>query len=124
MDWEPVSREQLTLYQAYIDTFTRLRARLLGISCDHVYSHVAFAREAQLGFPLLSDSQPCGQVARQYGVWREAHGVSARALFVLDRQHVIRFGKTYPDVLNPGVDDPLTTLEALASGGDQDDAGG
>jgi len=115
MDWEGVSREQLTLYQNYIDTFTRLGARLLGISIDHVYSHEAFAHDAQLRFPLLSDFQPRGQVARQYGVFREAQGVSARALFVLDHQRIIRFSKAYPDQLNPGVEELLTTLEALAA---------
>jgi alkyl hydroperoxide reductase subunit AhpC len=114
MDWEPVSREQLTLYQAYIDTFVRLEARLLGISCDHVYSHDSFARDARIHFPLLADIQPRGLVARQFGVFREAQGVSARALFVLDRQRVVRFGKAYPDALNPGIDELLTTLEALS----------
>jgi peroxiredoxin len=113
LDWEPVSREQLMLYQAYTDAFDRLRARLLGISCDHVYSHDAFARDAHIDFPLLADFQPRGGVARQYGVFREAQGVSARALFVLDRQRVIRFSKAYPDQLNPGVDEVLTALEGL-----------
>ena len=46
MDWEPVSREQLTLYQAFIDAFNRLGAHVLGISADHVPSHQAFARAA------------------------------------------------------------------------------
>ena len=114
MDWEPVSREQLRLYQAYADAFDRLGARLLAISIDHVHSHEAFARDAQLHLPLLADFQPRGLVARRYGVYREARGVSARALFVLDAQRVIRFSKAYPDQLNPGVDALLTTLENLA----------
>lgn len=114
LDWEPVSREQLTLYQLYTDSFHRLGARLLGISVNHVYCHEAFARDAQLHFPLLADFHPRGQVARQYGVWREALSVSARALFILDQQRVIRFGKAYPDQLNPGVNELLTTLEELA----------
>lgn len=122
MDWEPVSREQLILYQLYTDAFDRLGARLLGISCDHVYSHAAFAREAQVRFPLLADVQPRGAVARRYGVYREAQGVSARALFVLDRRGAIRLGEDYPDALNPGVDDLLTTLEALAAEDDEDEA--
>jgi peroxiredoxin len=120
LDWEPVSHEQLMLYQAYADAFDRLGARLLGISADHLYSHQAFARDAQLRFPLLADDQPRGLVAHQYGVWRAAQGVGARALFVLDRQRVIRFSKVYPDALNPGVDELLTTLEALALGGAED----
>jgi alkyl hydroperoxide reductase subunit AhpC len=48
-------------------------------------------------------------------VYREEQGVSARALFVLDQRHVIRFSKAYPDALNPGIDELLATLEALAS---------
>lgn len=115
MDWEPLAREQLVLYQKFADEITRLGARLLGISVDSVYCHAAFARDAHLRFPLLADFQPRGRVAQQYGAYREGHGVSARALFVLDRQGIIRFGQTYPDYFNPGVDDLLSTLEALAA---------
>jgi peroxiredoxin len=115
MDWECVSREQLTLYEAYAGDFARLGAHLLAISVDHAFSHEAFARDAHLHFPLLADFQPRGRVAHHYGVYREAVGMSARALIVLDRQHVIRFSKAYPDELNPGVDELLTTLEALSS---------
>ncbi|MGZ3581514.1 MAG: redoxin domain-containing protein [Ktedonobacterales bacterium] len=113
-DWELVSREQLTLYQDFADEFDRLGARLLGISVDHVYSHEAFARTTQISFPLLADFQPRGATARRYGVYRQADGVCARALFVLDSQHVVRFSKAYPDALNPGVGELLTTLEAIA----------
>jgi peroxiredoxin len=115
MDWEPLSRDQLVLYQKFADEFARLGARLLGISVDSVYCHAAFAREAQLRFPLLADFQPRGEVARRYGVYRDEQGMSARTLFVLDRQCVIRFSHAYPDFLNPGVDDLLTTLEALTT---------
>jgi peroxiredoxin len=116
MDWEPVSAEQLALYQDYASDFDRLGARPLAISCDHVHSHQAFAREAQLSFPLLADFQPRGAVARRYGVYREGAGVGARSLFVLDRRGVIRFGRAYPDALNPGVDELLTALETLVAG--------
>jgi peroxiredoxin len=115
MDWEPVSREQLALFQTYAADFGRLEASVLGISVDHVHSHAAFARDAGLRFPLLADFQPRGRVARRYGVYRAAQGVCARALFVLDARRVIRFSRAYPDPLNPGVDALLTTLETLAA---------
>ena len=114
-DWEPVSREQLTLYQEYAGEFARYGASLVGISVDQTWSHAAFAADAQLGFPLLADFQPRGAVARTYGVYRPRDGESARALFVLDHAGIIRFGQVYPDQLDPGVDGILTTLEALAS---------
>jgi len=119
MDWEPVSREELTLYEDYATDFARLGAQVVGISVDHAYSHEAFARTARLRFPLLADFQPRGAVARRYGVYHPRLGVSARALFVLDGRRIIRFSAAYPDLLNPGVDDVLTTLEAL----DQDPTG-
>lgn len=114
MDWEPVSRDQLVLYQKFAHEIAQLGAHLLGISVDSAYCHAAFAREAQLRFPLLADFQPRGEVARRFGVYRDGQGASARALFVLDRQGRIRFSRAYPNFLNPGVDDMLTTLEALA----------
>jgi peroxiredoxin len=115
LDWEPLSRDQLILYQKFSHEFEQLGARLLGISVDHVYCHAAFARDAQLRFPLLADFQPRGRVARRYGVFRQAEGLSARALFVLDQHRRIRFSQAYPDFFNPGVDDILTTLETIAS---------
>lgn len=115
LDWEPVSREQLALCQHYAEEFDRFGAWLLGISIDHCLSHAAFARDAQVGFPLLADFHPRGAVARRYGVYREEQGIAARALFVVDCQAIIRFSQAYSDQLNPGVDDLLTTLEVMAA---------
>lgn len=114
LDWEPVSREQLTLYETYTNKFTRLGASLLGISVDHAWSHIALAHDARITFPLLADFQPRGAVARAYGAYRVRQGVSARALFIVDRVGIIRFGQHYPDLVNPGVDGILTALEAIA----------
>jgi peroxiredoxin len=117
-DWEAVTREQLTLYQQQASDFARLDARLLGISADHVWSHMAFAHDARIQFPLLADVQPRGAVARAYGVYRSGVEASARSLFVLDRQGVIRMRKVYPDQLNPGAHGVLRALEALAAAQD------
>src|SRR3712207_8511347 len=68
-DWEPVSREQLALYEEYAPAFRDLRADVVGISTDGIWSHAAFAREAGIRFPLLADSHPKGAVARAYGVY-------------------------------------------------------
>jgi len=116
-DWEPVSREQLMLYQEYLPAWGRLQADLVGLSTDHLWSHAAFARDAQLRFPLLADCCPAGAVARAYGVYQERAGHSGRALVVLDEQGVIRWSRAYPLRVNPGVDGILCALEALGPGG-------
>ena len=114
-DWEPVSRQQLTLYQEHLAAFSRLGAVLLAISTDHVWCHGAFARAVGLGYPLLADAHPHGAVSRAYGVYDEQTGSSARTLFVLDEHGIIRWSYTCPAALNPGVDGILTALEALGA---------
>src|SRR5258708_2040226 len=81
-DWSPVCSDQTSLYNELLPEFRRFDATLLGISVDGVWCHVAFAKDRKLGFPLLADFEPKGQVARAYGVYRKNDGFSERALFV------------------------------------------
>ncbi|HEX6509327.1 MAG TPA: redoxin domain-containing protein [Chloroflexota bacterium] len=113
--FEPVSREQLPLYQDFLPKFEEFSAQLVGISADHAWCHAAFAEDAGIRFPLLSDMPPQGTVSRLYGVYREQEERTGRALFVIDRGGIIRFSRSYPDLLNPGVDDPLTVLEGMSA---------
>ena len=65
---------------------------MLGISCDSIASHRAFADETGgIDFPLLSDFWPHGRVAREYGVLDEERGHPRRSAFVIDRHGVIRW---------------------------------
>ncbi len=127
-DWEPVSREQLVLYQEYAPVFRVLRADTVGISTDGIWSHEAFAREAGLRFPLLVDSQPKGLVARAYGVYLEQEDLSSRALFIIDEEGLIRWSQSYPILVNPGVNDLLRALQKMGTAEDttlrQTDEGG
>jgi len=91
LDWSPACSDQLSLYQAELDTFEDMNASLLGISVDSLYSHGAWCAVRQISFPLLADFHPKGEVARQYQVWREGDGFSERALYVIDPQGVIRY---------------------------------
>lgn len=114
-DWEPVSREQLALYQEYLPAFLDLHAEVIGISTDGIWCHAAFAREIGIRFPLLADSYPKGAVARAYGVYLERKDSSNRALFVIDEQGTIRWSQAYPGLVNPGVDGVLCALEVMGA---------
>jgi peroxiredoxin len=48
----------------------------LGISVDGVWSHLAFAKDRNLRFPLLADFEPKGKVARTYHVYRAKDGTA------------------------------------------------
>ena len=89
-DWSPVCGDQMVLYNEVLAMFAEYDAQLLGISVDGIWSHKAFTDDRKLRFPLLSDFEPKGEVARLYGVYREASGTSERAIFVLDKEGIVR----------------------------------
>jgi peroxiredoxin len=113
-DWSPVCTDQLSLYQELMPEFERLRANLAGISVDSRWSHLAFAKDRHLRFPLLADFEPKGDVSRAYGVYRAQDGTSERALFVVDPEGVVSWSYVSPKDVNPGADGILRALEDLA----------
>ena len=113
-DWSPVCGDQLALYNEVLPEFKKHQAQVLGISVDGIWSHLAYSKDRKLKFPLLSDFEPKGEVARKYGVFRSSAGVAERALFVLDPQGTIRWSHVSPIGINPGADGILAALEDLA----------
>ncbi len=112
-DWSPVCGDELALLNEVRDDIHRLGAQIVGISVDNVWCHIAYARDRHLHFPLLSDFEPKGKVAREYGVYREQDGVCERALFVVDAEGVIRWSYVSPVGINPGVDGIFSALESI-----------
>ena len=64
-------------------------------------------------FSLLTDFEPKGAVARQYGVYREGDGVCERALFVIDADGLVRWSYVSPVGVNPGADGIIAALEEI-----------
>ena len=103
----------MALYNEILTEFQRFDAELLGISVDGAWCHIAFSHDRRLRFPLLSDFEPKGGVARRFGVYREPDGTTERALFVIDAAGVIRWSHVSPIGINPGADGILRALESL-----------
>ncbi len=75
-----------------LSIFEGYNTQVLGISVDHVPCLVAWADSlGGVSFPLLSDFWPHGKVAKAYGVFRESEGRSERALFIIDKQGIVRY---------------------------------
>jgi alkyl hydroperoxide reductase subunit AhpC len=83
---------------------------------------MAYAKTNKLHFPLMSDFEPKGAVARTYGVYSQSAGVCERALFVIDSDGVIRWSYVSPMGVNPGADGILNALEALPSSKEKSNA--
>ena len=116
-DWSPVCSDQLALYQELLPEFKKFNAELVGISVDGIWSHLAFARDRNLHFPLLADFEPKGEVARTYQVYRATEGTSERALYVIGADGIVRWSYVSPVGVNPGADGILRALEGLEEGG-------
>lgn len=75
---------ELTALQQSLAGFRQAGARVLAISTDTPYALRVFADQLGLGFDLLSDFWPHGEVAKAYGVFDEELGCAVRGSFVLD----------------------------------------
>ena len=114
-DWSPVCGDQLALYNELLPEFKKHHAKMLGISVDAIWCHLAYGKDRKLHFPLLSDFEPKGEVARKYGVYRKSSGIAERALFVVDPEGIIRWSYVSPIGVNPGADGILEALEELSA---------
>lgn len=112
-DWSPTCGDQIGLYNEILPEFQKFGAELLGISVDGPWSHKAYAEARNLHFKLLSDFEPKGAIAKLYGAYRSADGLSERALFVIDKNGVITWSYLSPIQENPGADGILEALESL-----------
>ncbi len=112
-DWIPICGNLLAHYNKIMPQFKQHQARLLGISVDSYWSHMAFSKNNDLGFPLLSDFDPKGSVAKAYGVFDTDTGMSLPALFVINPQGRVHWShlSLYEDV--PGTRELLDTLDLL-----------
>ncbi len=88
--WTPVCSDQWPGYNIVKTLFDENEAVLLGITVDNIPTLYAWTKQmGDLWFPVLSDFWPHGAVADRYGVLR-SDGVSERALFVIDKEGVLR----------------------------------
>jgi peroxiredoxin len=112
-DWSPVCGDQMALYNETLRFFEKNNAQLIGISVDSKWCHAAFSEQRSLNFPLLADFEPKGNVSRQYDAFDDKKGECKRALYVIDKDGIIRWSYLSPIDENPGADGILEALEQL-----------
>lgn len=112
-DWSPVCSDEMALYNETLKFFSKHNAQLLGVSVDSKWCHLAFSKHNKFHFPLFSDFEPKGMVAKLYGVYDEKVGECQRALYVLDEKGIIQWNYLSPTGISPGADGILEALEKL-----------
>jgi len=100
-----VCTTEMCTFRDRFDSLNSMNAQVLGVSVDGIFAQKAFSDANNLNFPLLSDFNR--ETVEAYGValpnfaGMEGYTASERAVFVIDRNGVIRF-KWVGE--NPGVE--------------------
>jgi len=90
-----------------------MNTQVLGISVDSGPCLKAWAESlGGITYPLLSDFYPHGQVAQTFGVLR-AEGYSERAIFVVDKQGIVRYVDVHDIDQQPDNEELFRVLEKL-----------
>lgn len=112
--WTSVCRDQMQDLEKHKEDFDRLDAVALGLSVDSVPCKKAWAEDIGVKeTSLLADFWPHGGVAQAYGIFREKHGSSKRAVLIVNREGKIQFKKIYPIKEVPDIEEILKALEDL-----------
>ena len=124
-DFTPVCTSEFMTFATMQDEFAHYNTKLVGLSVDGLYSHIAWLRtikekivykgmkDVEVTFPLIEDISM--DVAKRYGMIQpgESTTKAVRAVFVVDPKGVIRTIIYYPLSLGRNFDELLRVVQAL-----------
>lgn len=124
-DFTPVCTSEFITFAAMQNQFLQYNTKLVGLSVDGLYSHIAWLRtikdkityngtsKAEVTFPLIEDVSM--DVARKYGMIMpgESSSKAVRAVFVIDPEGVVRAVIYYPLSTGRNFDELLRLVKAL-----------
>jgi glutaredoxin-dependent peroxiredoxin len=97
-----VCTKELCTFRDSLAKLNNAKARIYGISVDTFFALKAFQTDQKLTFPLLSDFNK--EVIRAYGAFNEdmigLKGIAKRAVFVIDKDGVVRHREVLDDARN------------------------
>ena len=86
LSFTPVCATQMPNYEKDLSRLAEHDVQVLSISVDAQPTRAAWAESiGGVSYPMLSDFEPKGAVARLFGVYREENGFSERATFIVDK---------------------------------------
>jgi peroxiredoxin (alkyl hydroperoxide reductase subunit C) len=124
-DFTPVCTSEFMTFATLEKQFEELSCKLVGLSVDGLYSHIAWLRtikdkieykgmkDVEVKFPLIEDITM--DVAHKYGMIQpgESSTKAVRAVFVIDPKGIIRTILYYPLSLGRNFDELLRIVTAL-----------
>ncbi len=124
-DFTPVCTSEFMTFATMEDQFEKANCKLVGLSVDGLYSHIAWLRtikekiqykgmkDVEVKFPLIEDITM--EVAQKYGMIQpgESNTKAVRAVFVIDPKGIVRTVLYYPLSLGRNFDELYRIVIAL-----------
>ncbi len=123
-DFTPVCTTEFMTFASMMEEFEALNTKLIGLSVDSIYSHIAWLRKIQelewkdkkhleVTFPLIEDIRM--EVANQYGMMQPgaSNTQAVRAVFIIDPGAKIRTILYYPLSTGRNFDEIKRIIQAL-----------
>ncbi len=118
-DFTPVCTTEMSGFAQRHDEFRALNTKLLGLSIDSIFAHVAWVNNVKkntgvlFDFPIIADLDM--KVAKLYGMLQpnESETAAVRAVFFIDPTGKIRLIMYYPLNVGRNMDEILRVLTAL-----------
>lgn len=95
------------------DEITQRGCRIVAVSTDTVFTLRALDEAENLGFPLLADHWPHGEIASAYGVFDEAMGCAQRVTFLIDAEGIVQWHHSSDLPVPRDVNAPLQALTQM-----------
>ncbi len=96
LDFSPTCTTENKCFTTDLPEFDHTGTQVLGISVDSAWTHLAFAKQLGLKYPLLADFHPKGAVADKYGMYIADKGITKRATVIVDKKGKVAFVKEQP----------------------------
>jgi len=123
-DFTPVCTTEIMTFASMIKEFKDINTELIGLSCDSLYSHIAWIRKIkelawkdmkriEVAFPLIADNTK--EVSNAYGMLRSGVGFNqlARSVYILDPEGKLRAELHYPNEIGRNIRELKRILLAL-----------
>ena len=94
--WTIVCAKQMQSLERNQEKFKDFNTIAVGVSVDTVPSKQAWAKKLGIkNTRLLCDFWPHGQVAKQYGIFRDQDGISERANIIISEDQIVEYVQIY-----------------------------
>lgn len=114
-DFTFVCPTELADFNKLYGEFKKLKAEVVAVSTDTVYTHKAWLETEELlkgvKYPLAADHN--GRFSKELGIYNEESGMAQRAAFIIDPDGILRAADIVSDDIGRSASEILRKLKAL-----------